>query len=165
MKDKEDRIITDILNDGGIGVEEKESKIHALLKQKLQKPGEANKPLTFGQRVADKMASVAGSWPFIIIFCVILACWIALNVLMAVRAFDPYPFILLNLALSCLAAIQAPIIMMSQNRQNEKDRAKADSDYRVNLKSEIILEDLHQKIDLLLKNQEEIKKQIGAKKG
>lgn len=115
--------------------------------------------LTLGQKAADKIAAFGGSWPFIIIFCITLVSWIVLNiVILKSKPFDPYPFILLNLVLSCLSAIQAPIIMMSQNRQTEKDRMTAANDYLVNLKSEIVVEDLHKKIDVLLEQHEESKK-------
>lgn len=107
--------------------------------------------LSFGQRIADKVAEFGGSWNFIIIFLSILVLWIAVNSIMLLRKpFDPYPFILLNLVLSCVAAIQAPVIMMSQNRQEAKDRMRAEHDYQVNLKAEIEIRNLHQKIDHLL---------------
>ena len=105
--------------------------------------------LTLGQRVADRVARVGGSWRFIIAFAVFLVAWMALNSAMG-RAFDPYPFILLNLVLSCLAALQAPVIMMSQNRQAAKDRADMGNDYQVNLKAEIGIMSLHEKIDRIL---------------
>ncbi|QDT05338.1 hypothetical protein K227x_37380 [Rubripirellula lacrimiformis] len=109
---------------------------------------------TLGQRLADKVASFGGSWIFISIFSGVLIVWITINAVSLLgNPFDPYPFILLNLVLSCLAAIQAPIIMMSQNRQNEKDRLKADNDYRVNLKAELEIRHLHSKLDLLLTHQ------------
>lgn len=112
--------------------------------------------LTIGDVIADKLASFAGSWRFIIIFASILFFWILGNSLFAVKAFDPFPFILMNLVLSALAALQAPVIMMSQNRQEEKDRIRANNDYKVNLKVELIIEDLHRKIDQTLTNQERI---------
>jgi uncharacterized membrane protein len=102
---------------------------------------------TFGQMLADKVASFGGSWTFLIIFAAILMFWVALNLLLATRAFDPYPYILLNLFLSMLASIQAPIIMMSQNRQAAKDRVQATHDYEVNLKAEIEIMALHDKLD------------------
>jgi uncharacterized membrane protein len=108
---------------------------------------------TRGQRVADAVAAVGGSWPFVIGFLVVLALWVALNVALASRAFDPYPFILLNLVLSCLAALQAPIIMMSQNRRSARDRMEADLDFRTNLKAELEIASLHEKIDHLLHGQ------------
>jgi uncharacterized membrane protein len=110
--------------------------------------------LTFGQRLSDKMASFGGSWGFIIIFACILVLWISVNsYLLSLKPFDAYPFILLNLILSCLAAIQAPIIMMSQNRQEAKDRLRASYDYQVNLKAELEIRQLHQKLDHLLSRQ------------
>ena len=113
-----------------------------------------NEPLTVGQKVADLIATFGGSWTFIIIFFSFLAVWMLINVwVMATRPFDPYPFILLNLILSCLAAIQAPIIMMSQNRQEEKDRRRSEHDYKVNLKAEIEIRLLHEKLDHLMVHQ------------
>lgn len=110
--------------------------------------------LSFGQRLADRVARFGGSWKFIISFMLLLAVWIVINLVLVNRhRFDPYPFILLNLLLSCLAAIQAPVIMMSQNRQEEKDRTRNENDYVVNLKSEIEIRTLHQKIDLLIQEQ------------
>ena len=109
----------------------------------------ADPELTFGQRLADRVAAVGGSWVFIIGFGVVLTGWIALNTVLATRAFDPYPFIFLNLMLSMLAAIQAPVIMMSQNRQGVKDRLDAAHDYEVNLKAEIEIMALHDKLDQL----------------
>ena len=118
---------------------------------------------TFGMRLADQVAAFGGSWMFIITFGAIILIWISINALQLVNApFDPYPFILLNLVLSCLAALQAPVIMMSQNRQEQKDRQRAENDYLINLKAEIEIRNLHQKIDLLmaeqLKNLMEIQK-------
>jgi uncharacterized membrane protein len=110
--------------------------------------------LTAGQKVADKVASFGGSWTFIISFGMFLLMWISLNAFwLANKGFDPYPFILLNLLLSCLAAIQAPVIMMSQNRQEEKDRDRAKKDYMINLKAELELRMLHEKIDHLIQSQ------------
>lgn len=112
--------------------------------------------LSYGQRLADKIASFGGSWKFIIIFMSFIFIWMCINIIFLVsRAFDPYPFILLNLILSCLAALQAPVIMMSQNRQEEKDREKAQNDYLVNLKSELEIRTLHEKIDHLMQYQHE----------
>lgn len=115
---------------------------------------EFDQQLTFGQRMADRLADFAGSWLFIGLFAGVLMVWIGLNsFLLLWRPFDPYPFILLNLVLSCLAAIQAPIIMMSQNRQEARDRLRAERDYQVNLKAELEIHHLHEKIDHLLVNQ------------
>ena len=110
--------------------------------------------LTLGEHLADRLAEYAGSWRFISIFFVLLLLWVAINsVVLIWKPFDPYPFILLNLILSCLAAIQAPVIMMSQNRQGAKDRLQAEHDYRVNLKAELEIRHLHEKMDHLLINQ------------
>lgn len=107
--------------------------------------------LTFGERLSDVIASFGGSWKFIIIFGLIIFFWISINTYVLVaKLFDPYPFILLNLVLSCLAAMQAPIIMMSQNRQEARDRIRAEQDYKINLKAELELRQLHQKVDHLL---------------
>jgi uncharacterized membrane protein len=114
----------------------------------------SDKNLSFGNRLADKVASFGGSWAFIIIFFVGLIVWMAINAwFLHEKGFDPYPFILLNLILSCLAAIQAPIIMMSQNRQEAKDRMRAEHDYKVNLKAEVEIRMLHEKLDHLLLHQ------------
>ena len=115
---------------------------------------------TAGQRAADQIAKFAGSWAFIFSFTGVLIVWMVINGLLASRAFDPYPFILLNLVLSCVAAIQAPLIMMSQNRQEEKDRRRAENDYKVNLKTEIMIEDLHDKMNEILVRQESILKRL-----
>jgi len=112
------------------------------------------KQLTFGEELSDKIASFGGSWTFIIIFGAVLFGWLALNSLvLANKAFDPYPYILMNLILSCLAAIQAPIIMMSQNRSEARDRMRAENDYKINLKAELEIRHLHEKMDHLLRRQ------------
>lgn len=123
-----------------------------LLMQNLDNP--PIESLTFGQRISDKVARFGGSWKFIIVFSAILFVWICFNVL-AIKSlqFDPYPFILMNLVLSCIAALQAPIIMMSQNRQEEKDRKQNENDYMVNLKAEMQIRSLHEKMDLLEEQQ------------
>jgi uncharacterized membrane protein len=112
---------------------------------------------TFGQRMADHVARFGGSWRFLISFAFFLALWIGVNVIIMVawrgNAFDPYPFILLNLVLSCLASVQAPIIMMSQNRQEARDRQRAENDYKINLKAELEIRNLHEKFDHLLEHQ------------
>ncbi len=113
-------------------------------------------PFTYGQRLADKIASFGGSWKFIILFGIFILLWISFNlVYLSGKSFDPYPFILLNLILSCLAALQAPVIMMSQNRQEEKDRERARADYMVNLKAELEIRTLHEKIDHLIMHQQQ----------
>ena len=123
-------------------------------------PNKKREKYTVGQRAADAIAKFAGSWAFIFSFSAVLALWMILNILLAVKAFDPYPFILLNLVLSCVAAIQAPLIMMSQNRQEEKDRRRAENDYKVNLKTEIMIEDLYDKVNMILNKQLQIEKML-----
>ncbi len=115
---------------------------------------EFDRKLTFGERLADRVADYGGSWRFIGIFMGLLLVWVVINSIVLIqKPFDPYPFILLNLVLSCVAAIQAPVIMMSQNRQEAKDRLRSEYDYRVNLKAELEIRNLHEKIDHLLMNQ------------
>ena len=115
---------------------------------------------SFGQRAADTVARFAGSWAFIFSFVAVMVIWMVLKILLATNAFDAYPFILLNLVLSCIAAVQAPLIMMSQNRQEAKDRARAENDYHINLKNELIIDDLYKKISQLLEEQKKLSKQI-----
>jgi len=118
--------------------------------------GDEPQNLSFGQRIADKVASFGGSWTFIISFGIFIFIWISINVFwMTNKEFDPYPFILLNLILSCIAALQAPVIMMSQNRQEEKDRERAKKDYMINLKSELEIRTLHEKIDHFIMDQQQ----------
>jgi uncharacterized membrane protein len=125
---------------------------HEILSENIGK--EFEKELSFGERLSDRIASFGGSWTFIILFGAVLWVWIIINgVVLASRAFDPFPFILMNLILSCLAALQAPIIMMSQNRAENRDRARAENDYKVNLKAELEIRHLHEKIDHLLSKQ------------
>ncbi len=116
-----------------------------------------------GDKIADKLTAIAGSWPFIICFSIFLILWIVLNVYIF-ENLDPYPFILLNLVLSCIAALQAPVIMMSQNRAAKKDSLRAQNDYRTDLKSELILEELHDKIEKIIANQNKILKYIEQEK-
>ena len=123
-------------------------------------PSEEKAKDTLGQRAADAIAKFAGSWAFIFSFTGGLVLWMVINTLLAARAFDPYPFILLNLVLSCIAAIQAPLIMMSQNRQEEKDRRRAENDYKVNLKTEIMIEDLYDKVNAILAKQSALEKKL-----
>ena len=126
------------------------------------KPETEKDKYTLGQRAADAIAKFAGSWAFIFSFTGVLILWMVVNALLASKAFDPYPFILLNLVLSCVAAIQAPLIMMSQNRQEEKDRRRAENDYKVNLKTEIMIEDLYDKVNAILAKQSELEKLLRA---
>ena len=121
-------------------------------------PEKEKEKYTLGQRAADTIAKFAGSWAFIFSFVGVLVIWMVINIILASNAFDPYPFILLNLVLSCGAAIQAPLIMMSQNRQEEKDRHRAENDYKVNLKTEIMIEDLYDKVNAILARQTQIEK-------
>ncbi|MBK9764253.1 MAG: DUF1003 domain-containing protein [Flavobacteriales bacterium] len=122
-----------------------------LINNLLHPPSET---LSRGQRLSDKIARFGGSWAFIISFFVVLMVWIIFNVTAATQErFDPYPFILMNLVLSCIAAVQAPVILMSQNRKEEKDRMRAENDYMINLKAELQIRSLHQKVDLLLQEQ------------
>mgnify|MGYP003534686140 CR=1 FL=1 len=127
-------------------------------------PEKEKEKYTFGQRAADTIAKFAGSWAFIFSFAGVLILWMVVNAILATKAFDPYPFILLNLVLSCVAAIQAPLIMMSQNRQEEKDRNRAENDYKVNLKTEIMIEDLYDKVNAILAKQSQIEKLLTEKK-
>ena len=161
MSINEERIslIKSILEDESITAEEDEV-LHMLLQERVAQDSAAGEKNTFGQRAADKLAKGAGSWGFIIVFFIILLIWISMNAVLLTKPFDPYPFILMNLILSCLAAIQAPVIMMSQNRQEEKDRLRAKNDYKVNLKAEIIIEDIHQKLDAIMEVQQSLIEQM-----
>jgi len=124
---------------------------HSILNNLLHPPKEL---LNRGQKISDKVARFGGSWTFIILFLGLLLIWIIANtIILRQKSFDPYPFILMNLILSCVAALQAPVIMMSQNRQEEKDRMREENDYMINLKAEMEIRSLHQKIDLLLEDQ------------
>lgn len=128
----------------------------SILTEQLNEDDDGSK-FTLGQRIADKVASFGGSWKFIIFFGVFIAIWIGFNFyfLDTKKGFDPYPFILLNLILSCIAALQAPVIMMSQNRQEEKDRERSKQDYMVNLKAELEIRILHEKLDHLIMHQQQ----------
>lgn len=164
MKDK-NKLIKEILKDVKHDMSDEE--ILSLLADSRVSENtdkQTKKSYTIGQRAADKIAKFAGSWAFIFSFVGVLVTWMVLNIVMASGAFDPYPFILLNLVLSCVAAVQAPLIMMSQNRQEEKDRRRAENDYKVNLKTEIMIEDLHDKMNKILEIQEEILKKIDSDK-
>ena len=123
----------------------------------------SNEKATFGQKAADAVAKFAGSWAFIFSFVAVMVIWMIVNVVLSTKAFDAYPFILLNLVLSCIAAVQAPLIMMSQNRQEVKDRKRAENDYKINLKNELIIDDLHKKIELILEIQKKILKELDNK--
>lgn len=164
MKDK-NKLIKEILNEVKHDMSDEE--VLSLLADSRVSENtdkQASKSYTIGQKAADKIAKFAGSWAFIFSFVGVLLAWMVINIVMASRAFDPYPFILLNLVLSCVAAVQAPLIMMSQNRQEEKDRRRAENDYKVNLKTEIMIEDLHDKMNKILERQEEILKKLNSDK-
>lgn len=147
---KENRkLLKDVLDDIRQDMSDEEV-LGLLANRKISVRPESEKKYTLGQRAADAIAKFAGSWAFIFSFTGVLVLWMIVNILMAAGAFDPYPFILLNLVLSCVAAIQAPLIMMSQNRQEEKDRRRAENDYKVNLKTEIMIEALYDKVNAIL---------------
>ena len=149
-----EEVLTDIRRDMS------DDEVLGLLADSKISANPAREKYTLGQRAADAIARFAGSWAFIFSFTGVLAAWMVINVLLASRAFDPYPFILLNLVLSCVAAIQAPLIMMSQNRQEEKDRRRAENDYKVNLKTEIMIEDLYDKVTAILEKQEALEARL-----
>lgn len=136
-----------------------EEVLNLLADSKISESPTAEK-YTLGQRAADAIAKFAGSWAFIFSFMGVLLLWMVVNTILAADAFDPFPFILLNLVLSCVAAIQAPLIMMSQNRQEEKDRRRAENDYKVNLKTEIMIEDLYDKVNAILAKQSALEKKL-----
>ena len=134
--------------------------IHRLLEESTLYNIYEDERTTFGQKAADTLAGFAGSWAFVICFALFLMLWITGNIWLLKKPFDPYPFILLNLILSCISALQAPLIMMSQNRQEAKDRKRSEGDYKINLKSEIIIEDMHYKLDSIISRQAEIMKYL-----
>ncbi|MDO5145553.1 MAG: DUF1003 domain-containing protein [Eubacteriales bacterium] len=140
--------------------------LHMMLEKKIASNPEDNplKKQTLGQRTADKIAKFAGSWTFIFSFTAVLLLWMLGNNWLKNNAFDAYPYILLNLVLSCVAAVQAPLIMMSQNRREERDRRRSENDYKINLKAEFIIEDLHKKMDKILENQDEILSFVGEQR-
>ena len=161
---KENRkLLREVLNDIRRDMTDEEV-LNLLADSKIsENTSRASEKYTIGQRAADAIAKFAGSWAFIFAFTGVLILWMVINTLLAVKAFDPFPFILLNLVLSCVAAIQAPLIMMSQNRQEEKDRQRAENDYKVNLKTEIMIEDLYDKMNVMLAKQSALEKQLQNK--
>ena len=161
---KENRkLLREVLNDIRHDMTDEEV-LNLLADSKISvKPESGKEKYTLGQRAADAIAKFAGSWAFIFSFCGVLVLWMIMNILLAAGAFDPYPFILLNLVLSCVAAIQAPLIMMSQNRQEEKDRRRTENDYKVNLKTEIMIEDLYDKVNAILAMQSAPERQVREK--
>ena len=161
MRMKENRkLLKEVLKDIRHDMTDEEV-LNLLADSKISESPTAEK-YTLGQRAADAIAKFAGSWAFIFSFTGVLLLWMVVNTILAADAFDPFPFILLNLVLSCVAAIQAPLIMMSQNRQEEKDRRRAENDYKVNLKTEIMIEDLYDKVNAILAKQSALEKKLQA---
>ncbi len=160
-------LVKALLKQENLDEKDEEELINLLIEQPLSididKQQEEKK--TFGDRVADKVSEVAGSWGFIIGFSCFLIFWIVLNGFILMNPIDEFPFILLNLLLSCLAALQAPVIMMSQNRQAEKDSLRNQNDYRIDLKSELILEQIAEKVEKLVSNQNKIIKRLDELEG
>lgn len=159
MQESKLELVKKILQNDIDGKDEKE-----LLNLLVEKPLAINvdkcEKTKFGDKVADKFTKFAGSWTFIISFIVFMISWIILNIFILTKGFDEYPFILLNLMLSCISALQAPIIMMSQNRAAKKESLRNDNDYRIDLKSELILEIIYNKLNQVIDNQEKINKKI-----
>ena len=158
---KENRkLLREVLNDIRHDMTDEEV-LNLLADSKISvRPEGEKEKYTLGQRAADSVAKFAGSWAFIFSFSGVLILWMIVNVVLAAGAFDPYPFILLNLVLSCVAAIQAPLIMMSQNRQEKRDRHRAENDYKVNLKTEIMIEDLYDKVNAILAKQSALERRL-----
>ncbi len=154
MKSKNE-LVKMLLNNKKIEVENYDDLLEMLINESIAVDTDKEESLSLGEKLADKITAVAGSWTFIILFTFFLIIWIILNIY-AFENVDPYPFILLNLVLSCIASLQAPIIMMSQNRQAKKDSLRSRNDYKTDLKSELILEELHDKITAIEKNQKKI---------
>ena len=166
QKNKE-KIIKELLHstDKELTDEELMSEILSTNVSENSEKNEREEKITFGQKAADAVARFAGSWAFIFSFIAVMVIWMVINVLLAAKAFDAYPFILLNLVLSCIAAVQAPLIMMSQNRQEMKDRKRAENDYRVNLKSEFVIDALYKKLESVSEMQKKIFKKLEVLSG
>ena len=163
LKNNKTKLVKALLNNSSIDTNENyEELLEMLIDEPIAINFDKAEKRTLGEKVADKITEFVGSWKFIIGFCVFLFIWMMINTYL-IFTVDPYPFILLNLVLSCIAAIQAPIIMMSQNREAKKESIKSTNEYKTTLKSELILEDLHDTIDLILKNQEKILNYINEK--
>ncbi len=160
-KNKTKKEIVKMLLNKEISIDDEEELLNLLIDEpiSIDVDKECRKNIKFGDKVADQLTKIAGSWTFIIGFTSFLLLWILLNIYVF-KNLDPYPFILLNLLLSCLAALQAPIIMMSQNREAKRDSLRSKNDYRIDLKSELILEELHDKIEKIEKNQKAILKKL-----
>lgn len=153
------KIIRELLNDTDKEMTDEEL-INELLSTSITEKSTRVDKLSFGQKAADAVARFAGSWAFIFSFIAVMVIWMILNIVMGKKAFDAYPFILLNLVLSCIAAVQAPLIMMSQNRQEAKDRKHAEDDYRVNLKNELVIDELYKKVEQIEENEKKIMKML-----
>lgn len=158
-KNNKKKIIEELLHESDMEMTDEEL-IGEILSTKVTENYEKTEKVSFGQKAADAVARFAGSWAFIFSFVAIMIIWMILNVILAANAFDAYPFILLNLVLSCIAAIQAPLIMMSQNRQEAIDRRRAENDYKVNLKSEFVIDELYKKTEQIYETQKKILKFI-----
>ena len=162
MKNTKTKLVKTLLKNNKLNKREEKDLEEMLIKEPIliNVDKESDKNITIGDKIADKVSDIVGSWTFIIIFVLVLISWMVLNTIIfkAGKEIDPYPFILLNLILSCIAAIQAPIIMMSQNRQAKKDSKRHQNDYKIDLKSELLLEELHKKMDIILKQQKELLK-------
>ena len=158
-------IVKMLLNNKEITIDDEEELLDLLIDEPISIDAlkEEEKNIKFGDRIADKITKFVGSWTFILGFSSFLIIWIMINLYM-LDNLDPYPFILLNLVLSCIAALQAPVIMMSQNREAKRDSLRSKNDYRTDLKSELILEELHDKIEKIEKNQKEILKLLSGRK-
>ena len=161
MKSKKE-LVKMLLNNKQINVENYDELLEMLIDESIAVDTDKEKKIPIGKKIAEKKTAIAGSWTFIILFTLFLIVWIILNIY-AFENVDPYPFILLNLVLSCIASLQAPIIMMSQNRQAKKDSLRSRNDYKTDLKSELILEELHDKITAIEKNQKKILEYIETK--
>lgn len=161
-KNNKKKIIEELLHESDMEMTDEEL-IGEILSTKVTENYEKTEKVSFGQKAADAVARFAGSWAFIFSFVAIMIIWMILNVILAANAFDAYPFILLNLVLSCIAAIQAPLIMMSQNRQESIDRRRAENDYKVNLKSEFVIDELYKKTEQIYETQKKILKFIESR--
>lgn len=158
QKDK-NKIMKELLRESDAELTDEEL-VKEILGTTIAENSEKNEKISFGQKAADAVARFAGSWAFIFSFIGVMVVWMVVNILLATNAFDAYPFILLNLVLSCIAAVQAPLIMMSQNRQEAKDRQRAENDYRVNLKSEVVVAELYKKLKEVSETQRKILKEL-----
>lgn len=157
------RIIRELLHESDKELTDEEL-MNEILSENVTMNADKTKKDSFGQKAADAVAKFAGSWAFIFTFIGVMVVWMVVNILMTTKAFDSYPFVLLNLVLSCIAAIQAPLIMMSQNRQEAKDRNRAENDYRINLKSEFVIDELYKKVEQISETQKKILKMLEADK-